>query len=1133
MWWKLIEKRIVSLLIISLLFCSIRSDFCFSQELPVQGSEIIDSENDGNTSFDEFEEIKTDNSEGLDEGTGNSSEVKEKDESNNDNSVSSDNEDMISENSDNKEQDLDEHPGISDDENQKETDDGLSDTDSEIEVSSRNILKSTVDSPKTVDPIIADGTGNRGSYSKGATILGTTLSVVASGECGINATWVLTNDGVLKITGTGTINPDSAWEELRIEKVVIYKGIVNIAGYAFRRCTSLTNITIPEGVTSIGNNTFYGCTSLTNIIIPKGVTSIEKNTFCGCTSLEDITIPEGVTNIESCAFKGCTSLTNITIPEGVTSIGSSAFEDCTSLINIIIPEGVTSIENSAFEDCTSLTSIIIPEGVTTIGGSAFYSCTSLASITIPESTTSVSFSSITRCDSLKDIWYGGSYNEWNSIEHYGHFNIPNNAVIHYSKMDIYLSAGMNAILSQTTIVREAGKLYGSIPTPSKDGYGFLGWYTSILGETKITSSSIVEENQNTIYARWKKTITFSAGNGASVNPSTKTVILGDAYGTLPTPIRNGYAFIGWYTEQNGGTTIFSTSIVTENGPTILYAHWKKTKTVTFSAGSGASVDPSSKRVIVGDAYGTLPEPVYDGYEFLGWYTEQNGGTIISATSIVQENEPDILYAHWRKIKIIAFSAGRGASVNPTSKSVYVNEAYGTLPEPVYDGYEFLGWYTAKSGGTKITSSSIVQENSVSVLYAHWCRTVTFSAGSGASISTTSKRVTVGNAYGTLPTPTLYDYEFLGWYTDRTGGTKITASTVAQETIPAILYAQWNRTISFSPGTGANVDPSEKVVMVNGTYGALPEPQYEDYVFEGWFTESDGGTEITPGSVVPENNTGRTLYAHWNMNLRKGSCGTGLFWIYDATRKTLTISGNGVMNDYAKADDQPWKSFMIEKVIIKEGVTSIGDKAFMSKTGIEEVVLPNSLRKVGDRAFLDCADILSIDFPDNVSTIGDFAFARCTGLANVAFPENLTGISEMMFYGCTGLKKVELPTELKRIEDSAFSGCSDLEEVVFSNRVEFIGSLAFFDCRNLIKIEIPDSVKEIETGAFLNCSKLKSAILPAGISCINDNMFGGCSKLEAVTIPRSVSEIGNSAFILCSSLKDIIMAAVLQNGFFLQ
>lgn len=122
--------------------------------------------------------------------------------------------------------------------------------------------------------------------------------------------------------------------------------------------------------------------------------------------------------------------------------------------------------------------------------------------------------------------------------------------------------------------------YGSLPTPTRTGYDFDGWYTEETGGTKITSTtSVGTDPPATLYAHWKGkkyTVTFDA-NGGTVSPASDTVTYGKKYYSLPTPTRTGgYTFDGWYTKKDGGTKVESDTTVTTAANHTLYAHWHLT-----------------------------------------------------------------------------------------------------------------------------------------------------------------------------------------------------------------------------------------------------------------------------------------------------------------------------------------------------------------------------------------------------------------------------------------------------------------------------------------------------------------------------------------------------------------------------
>mgnify|MGYP002550839691 CR=1 FL=1 len=137
----------------------------------------------------------------------------------------------------------------------------------------------------------------------------------------------------------------------------------------------------------------------------------------------------------------------------------------------------------------------------------------------------------------------------------------------------------------------------------------------------------------------------------------------------------------------------------------------------------------------------------------------------------------------------------GGTVGRTSMDVTYGEAYGSLPYPSRTGYNFSGWFTAKTGGLRIVNRTTVDNSAGSTLYARWQAqkyTVTLDPTGGTVVGTTSKIVTYGGTYSILPAsdPTRTGYTFDGWYTAETGGTKVTTNTKVTATADHTLYAHW-------------------------------------------------------------------------------------------------------------------------------------------------------------------------------------------------------------------------------------------------------------------------------------------------------------------------------------------------------
>ena len=138
--------------------------------------------------------------------------------------------------------------------------------------------------------------------------------------------------------------------------VEIKAGTICIAGEAFERNSSLTEIKLPDSVVSIGSWAFSDCSALENVVFGKGLKTIGEYAFDYCTSLTQIKIPDSVTSL-GWAFRGCEKLENVVLGKGLTAIAERTFNDCSALETITICNKVTQIGIGAFEGCTSLATV--------------------------------------------------------------------------------------------------------------------------------------------------------------------------------------------------------------------------------------------------------------------------------------------------------------------------------------------------------------------------------------------------------------------------------------------------------------------------------------------------------------------------------------------------------------------------------------------------------------------------------------------------------------------------------------------------------------------------------------------------------------------------------------------------------
>jgi len=332
--------------------------------------------------------------------------------------------------------------------------------------------------------------------------------------------------------------------------------------------------------------------------------------------------------------------------------------------------------------------------------------------------------------------------------------------------------------SPTSILVNYGSQVGTLPTTSRDGYTFGGWFTQINGGgTKYeTTTTYQTADDIALYAKWTAntyTITFNAQGGDALSPTSKQVVYDSQVGTLATTSRDGYTFGGWFTEINGGGTEYTatTTYQTANNIT-LYAKWTAIEyTITFDEQGGTTPSPTSKQVNYGSQVGSLATTSRDGYTFGGWFTEINGGgTEYIAATIYQTANNITLYAKWTiKTYTVSFNVAGGTPSTIEPQTINHGQSATAPAQPAKTGYTFGGWeYPA---GTPYTFTESVTSNiTLTAVWNPKTYTIDFDANcpsplfdSCPSNPTQKTGVQYGVEIGTLDELTLTGYNFQGWF----------------------------------------------------------------------------------------------------------------------------------------------------------------------------------------------------------------------------------------------------------------------------------------------------------------------------------------------------------------------------------
>lgn len=352
-------------------------------------------------------------------------------------------------------------------------------------------------------------------------------------------------------------------------------------------------------VTKIATWAFNACNTLTEVTLPNTVDEIGYQAFFKCSNLTKVIIPEGVTKIGQAAFYGCSQLTSITIPSTITNM-DTAFSGNTALSHVTLTNGISKISSNAFERCTGLTEVEIPASVDQICPFAFNGCTNLKRVLLEKNIKTINVNAFKDCTNLSDVKYNGYKTDWDRVT----VNTTGNDTL-TSKVQYLCDINFDL---------NGGTINGS--------------------DTMDTQTVYSNEKLGT----------------AKCYPNDQTFVVPSD------PVREGYTFLGWYTQAEGGTKYTFTEAVSSN--IILYAHWnahshtvtlendENKETNSYDYGSSVSVPTPTKKT---------------GYNFNHWEVTVPDGETAPSLNGPDENGnysfsmPDydiILTAKWTQKDVI-------------------------------------------------------------------------------------------------------------------------------------------------------------------------------------------------------------------------------------------------------------------------------------------------------------------------------------------------------------------------------------------------------------------------------------------------------------------------------------------------
>ena len=585
------------------------------------------------------------------------------------------------------------------------------------------------------------------------------------------------------------------------------------------------------------------------ITIPDGVESIESNAFAH-SKYSEVTCPDSLEVIDDSAFTETEYLESIEFGSSLKKIGSFAFSG-SDITSVTFPASLETIGNNCFHLCYSLEEATF-NGKTLISDEAFYGCQSLQTINI-NGNIDVEIGVFSGCPSITEASVGSKATEW---------KLKDKCLIQYYDSKNHDGGEQWTENRLFLVLRdyddESFVMDNDIEVVCDDA--FYG----VRGINKFTVGKSCRELD---LALDLESISVASGNSRF---SVKDDALyfhdpGDGYDDPRTILVK-------YPMKNGATKFTVPGNVTGLGSRCFAMY---------------SSEPRTLKTVY------VPKSVIDvGYgifEMAYYYDEDEEEAENPTLTIVGYKDTEIYYYYlenedneyqnlaWKTQASTTYKVTfnpNGGKVSPKTLSRAKNAKLGTLPTPTRSGMAFMGWYTAKSGGTKITANTTV--TGAVTYYAHWGYTVKFDANGGKA-SKASKKVNAGSAVGTLPTATKSKKVFSGWYTKKSGGTKVTEKTKISAN--KTFYAHWT-----SPEIG-----KAKLKVKNCTWTGKKKTPEVTVTLDG--TKLKKGTDYTvtysnniePGKKAKVVVKGKGLYAKSKKKL------SAYFTIYKADQ-VITASG---------------------------------------------------------------------------------------------------------------------------------------------------------------------------------------------------------------------------------------------------
>ena len=555
----------------------------------------------------------------------------------------------------------------------------------------------------------------------------------------------------------------------------------------------------------------------------------------------------------------------------------------------------------------------------------------------------------------------------------------------------------------------------------------------------------------------KVTVKFHINDG-SENADKKRIDLGARVAEPEAPVRNGYEFMGWYTDKEGwrngeGEQFSENDRVWEK--TEYYANWKSTTEFSLT---GDFIKETLK--------------FKEGADLKALYAA-------NVTNELLKGEWEIIFVQEaNEDNVVDGSLAPAANVVARLVSVVIPDSVTSIGERAFSGCKGLTSVTIGNGVTSIGNYAF-----------EYCTGLT-------SVTIPDSVMSIGSDafYGCT---NLMQKENGVSYVDTWA---ISCDTsVSELTLRSNTVGIGERAFLNCAGLTSVVIPDSVTSIGEGAFSGCSTLESMTIPFvgaEAGKTSSD--TYQYPFGYIfgTSSYTGGTGVTQWYYGNSTSSSTSSTYYIPSSLR-SVTVRGGNIL--HGAFDD----CSMLTSVTIPDSVTSIGSYAFRGCTGLTSVTIPNSVTSIGEDAFYGCtAEIIWGENPA-ITSIGNYAFSGYKGNL-IVIPDSVESIGEYAFYNCTGLNSVYYTGDI-----AGWCGISFGDSQ--ANPLYYAGKL-YIDGQLVTDLVIPDSVTEINDYTFYNCTGLTSVTIPDSVTSIGSDAFRYCYKLIEVYNKSSLDiTAGNTSY----------------------